>query len=391
MKPPRDTKYPFLLHRTKDKRSVATLCVKCAEDQAISSCNHNDIDRFIRGTFTTVEINYAISLGYKVHYIFECWHWDSQELIFKKMMQLLMKKKVMYSGFPADCITQHDKQSYCDAVNRKLELDEENKLTVPNICEDPARKKYYKLLSCSVLGKMGQSNIFPEDLYIQNPSQLEPLLDSTAGVISDIELINPDVLYCRFQRNKNNYTPNRSGNCAVAAFITAYARVKMHKAVMSLVNQSDIKVYSVEADAVAFSKRVGTSLPVRTGSQIGDFRIEYNEIMHYSSLGAKTSCVHYVQNSEIKSIVKVKGLNLKGKLASNSVNLDTYAKQVSDLVKGIKSHIKVPQSRQYTKFSTCTSRMTMKEFIFSNFILKNRKLLRLENGSISYYPYGYKE
>ena len=44
---PRDTKYPFLLHRTKDKRSVATLCTKCSEDQALSSCNHNDIDRFI--------------------------------------------------------------------------------------------------------------------------------------------------------------------------------------------------------------------------------------------------------------------------------------------------------------------------------------------------------
>ena len=92
---PRDNKYPFLLHRTKDKRSVATLCVKCSEDQAISSCNHDDIQRFIRGTYTTVEINYAISLGYKVHHIFECWHWDRREKIFQKFMQLLMRKKVM--------------------------------------------------------------------------------------------------------------------------------------------------------------------------------------------------------------------------------------------------------------------------------------------------------
>ena len=65
-----------------------------------------------------------------------------------------------------------------------------------------------------------------------------------------------------------------TGNCAVAALITAHARVKMHKAVISLVNQEDIKVNSVEADAVAFSKRVvGTPLPVRTGDQIGDFKI----------------------------------------------------------------------------------------------------------------------
>ena len=127
---PRDTKYPFLLPRTKDKRSVATLCVKCAEDQVITPCNHNDIDRFIRGTYTSVEINYAISLGYKIHHIFEIWHWARQENISKKFMQLLMQKKVMYSGLPENCNTEQKSNNYCDAVNRTLQLEGDAKLTL---------------------------------------------------------------------------------------------------------------------------------------------------------------------------------------------------------------------------------------------------------------------
>lgn len=39
--PPKDLKHPFLLHRTTDKRAVASLCQKCAEKQILSTCTHN--------------------------------------------------------------------------------------------------------------------------------------------------------------------------------------------------------------------------------------------------------------------------------------------------------------------------------------------------------------
>ena len=70
--------------------------------------------------------------------------------------------------------------------------------------------------------------------------------------------------------------------------------------------------------------------------------------------------------TDTMSSVKVKGLNLKGKQAANIINPETYSQQVMDLVNGIESHLKVSQTRQYTRFSTCTSKMTLKEFTFSN-------------------------
>ena len=242
-----------------------------------------------------------------------------------------------------------------------------------------------------MLGKIGQSNIFPKDHYLKNVEELQDLLTS-GKVISHIELVNSEILYCRTEPIKNQLEINRSANCAVAALITAKARVKMHKSVMSLVQQDGIKVFSVEADAIAFSRKIGVPLPIHIGDQIGDFKEEYSDIFSYSSLGAKTSCVQYKdKHNEIKSSVKVKGLNLQGTAASAAVSPEVYASQVLDLINGIQSRIQVPQTRKYTKFSTCISKMTTKEFIFSNFILKNRKLLRFKNGSVHCLPYGYPE
>jgi len=79
----------------------------------------------------------------------------------------------MYSGLP-----DNSTSDYCDTVNNTLQLEGNFKLKLDDNINDAARRKYYKLLSCSILGKIGQSNIFPEDYYVQNPSQLEDLLDS---------------------------------------------------------------------------------------------------------------------------------------------------------------------------------------------------------------------
>ena len=173
---PQNFEHPFLLHRTSDDRSVATLCAKCAEDQAISPCKHEDVDKFIRGTFTTVELNYALSLGYKIHHVFECWSYEKQEMIFQSFMQLLMRKKVMFSGLPKSCNSENLAQTYCDKVNARLQLEGNLRLTYNDISYDEAKKKYYKLLSCSVLGKIGQSNIYPVDLHVVNKEQLQDLL-----------------------------------------------------------------------------------------------------------------------------------------------------------------------------------------------------------------------
>jgi len=48
----------------------------------------------------------------------------------------------------------------------------------------------------------------------------------------------------------------------------------MHKAVLK-VDSAGARVYSVEADAIVFSQKIGSRLPLHFGSQVGDFKQEY--------------------------------------------------------------------------------------------------------------------
>ena len=56
--------YPFILYRTKDNRSVAALCSKCAEDQVLTACPHEGMDRAITGVVYFFHIfPYALGNG----------------------------------------------------------------------------------------------------------------------------------------------------------------------------------------------------------------------------------------------------------------------------------------------------------------------------------------
>ena len=123
-----------------------------------------------------------------------------------------------------------------------------------DIQEDKKKRQYYKLLSCSLLGKVSQSNLFPKDLYVGHGQDFDEYFYSTKGTIEDFDLINASTLYLKFKPNKENAPVNRTGNCVLSAFTTAHGRKNMHQAVMKLVN-TGCQVFSQEADALVFLKK----------------------------------------------------------------------------------------------------------------------------------------
>ena len=57
-------------------------------------CLHNDKERCLIGTWTSVELERAIELGYKVVKIYEVWHWDNWDFIFKSYVNTISKIKI---------------------------------------------------------------------------------------------------------------------------------------------------------------------------------------------------------------------------------------------------------------------------------------------------------
>lgn len=86
--PPKNLFYPFLLYRTKNGKTVNTLCRLCAENQS-KICRHSDSDRALTSCYMISEIEYALGLGYKVLAIHECHIYVHSGFILKEFVQYL--------------------------------------------------------------------------------------------------------------------------------------------------------------------------------------------------------------------------------------------------------------------------------------------------------------
>jgi hypothetical protein len=68
------------------------LCSKCATEFSNTTCEHQDQDRIISGTWVTLEVYKAVELGYKVIKIEEVWHWlEKTNDIFKSYINFAIK------------------------------------------------------------------------------------------------------------------------------------------------------------------------------------------------------------------------------------------------------------------------------------------------------------
>ncbi len=75
--PPQNLHLPVLLTRI-ENHLLFPLCRTCCIDQA-ESCNHNDDERVISGTWCTLEVDKALEYGYKITDVDEVWHWSQSE------------------------------------------------------------------------------------------------------------------------------------------------------------------------------------------------------------------------------------------------------------------------------------------------------------------------
>ena len=117
--PPRDLYFPVLPARI-NKKLIFGLCTTCAIKGQKTKCNHTKAERAITGTWPTPELDYAVSnCGYTIESIQEIWHWSERGELFTGYVNACIKEKQEASGFPAECITEEDKQHYIDDYFQK--------------------------------------------------------------------------------------------------------------------------------------------------------------------------------------------------------------------------------------------------------------------------------
>ena len=145
---------------------IFPLCKTCAEENEQSYCTHRFGQRYLRGTWTTAELHYAMDRGYKVVEVFEVWHWtERRKGLFSKYVDTFMKIKIESSGWPSYCVDEESK----DAFVRQVQESEGIQIEKDKVVKNPGWRKIAKDMLNNFWGKYGQSDELSKTELIHDP------------------------------------------------------------------------------------------------------------------------------------------------------------------------------------------------------------------------------
>ena len=123
------------------EKLIFTLCKKCVETKNQNYCSHDNNERSFIGTWTTDEVNKAISKGYK---IFD----KTRDDLFKCYIQKFMKIKLESSNY--DFKTKDEEDIFKSKTKKSLDID------IDRFKYNAGLRNISKLCLNSVWGKFGQ-------------------------------------------------------------------------------------------------------------------------------------------------------------------------------------------------------------------------------------------
>ncbi len=259
-------------------------------------------------------------------------------------------------------------------------------LTMTNIEENKKKRKSYKMLANSMLGKFSQRSNFPEVIYVKSKKDVDKFFCEKE--IIDILPISEDI--CELQINQENPLPKRNSNCIIGAFITSWARIRLHEDMTKLEN-SGHTLYYVDTDSIIFSGARGQEIPLVRSPCLGDYKHELGPDAHitsFSCLGRKNYSITYVEKGVTKSVVKISGLTLQSKIAQECLPGKKYEEMVTSIGENVPNEVSIPQFRKFA----CKDEDSITKKIL-NFRINNKVQVQriVDTLTTKTRPYGYKK
>lgn len=94
--PPEKLYLPVLFYKARGKL-MFTLCASCSNSGLNERCPHSDRERVLNGVYTHIELEKAVSLGYKMVSVSEIWHWERwSDQIFADYIKCFFKVRVFF-------------------------------------------------------------------------------------------------------------------------------------------------------------------------------------------------------------------------------------------------------------------------------------------------------
>jgi hypothetical protein len=264
------------------------------------------------GTWTSVEVNKAVQMGYVVEKVFETWHYQSSTSLFKGYVERFTKMKQEASGFPDDVVGDAEKEvAFCAAFHARMGIS----LDRASVAHNAGRRALAKLCLNSLWGKFGQRcNLLATKLVYTN-AQLIKLLEDPRYDTSYIEPVT-DLATEVGYRLKEEFTLSEMKvgcvNLPIAAFTTANGRLRLYEGLEEL---GEAVLYC-DTDSIIY--RVHPVLyphVMATGEYLGEWTNELPAgcklVNWFVGMAPKSYTYQYADAAgKVETVVKVKGFTL---------------------------------------------------------------------------------
>ena len=358
--PPQNLYLPFLMYRLTNEKNVLTLCRTCSENNSkkIGSCKHTEIERALTSSYLVEEIEYALTLGYKILRVYELHAYFEKKHILSNFVKILDSFKYKFSDFSKSTLT---KDQICQRINLELNLPKSFEIETNELERNPLKKQFYKLTSNALFGKLQQRSDFPKTRFIASHYELEEMYKKYTENIVNIVCHNSEVCQVDYYENPSKKQINLRQNCYLGAEITSNARITLYTYLQKLHDTKGIEIYYCDTDSIFGTKQDSIDLPLALGEMVGEFKhVVQGEIKSFYCLGPKNYCITYKDDLDVeKSVLKVCGLNLTTFFVNNSINNFLYQKYVESFFADIFENkviptIKKPRLQQPNLLETFT-------------------------------------
>ena len=329
--PPRHLFVPVLPYKQNSKLLFA-LCRTCSETKQQAPCCHSDEERALIGTWVTDEVKKAKEKGYRIHTIYEVWHFSQVSQydtvtktggLFTDYVNTFLKLKQEASGWPTWCQSEDQKQDYIQSYFEKEGI----VLDYNNISKNKGMRALAKLMLNSFWGKFGQRGNMPQVEITDDPTVYFDKLTSESEEVTGINFVSTEAVELRWRFREDFVEPSGKTNVVIAAYTTAQARLKLY----SYLEKLGPRALYADTDSIVFTTKTGEWEPA-LGDYLGDLTNETpnNSITTFVTGGPKNYAYHLHHPDEDEKLThcKIRGftLNYKNML---SINFSTMKAMVT--------------------------------------------------------------
>jgi len=296
------------VHHPKNGILMFPLCRSCCDnlDHTQAPCRHNPEERALLGTWTSVELHYALEHGgYIILEVYQIIHFPEAHYVFREYVRKFLILRYMAAGWPEGI----DKQEYLRLLWEKEGITLEEK----DIQKNQAMYIFSKLLINALYGKFAQdvAKSGSKVNYITDTFQLFKLLNDPKVEISNFEILSESVAACwTSSLTQDIPKAQQISNPVISSFVAANARITLHKHLHKLGR----RVIYFDTDSVIALTNPRTDSPdllPDVGLFLGQWKSELGggeHIVGFVSLASK--CYSFYTNKK-RSEVKLRGISLR--------------------------------------------------------------------------------